>query len=107
MTLIESRVKECFWLFGLILPINAQYKEKMTAAFGEDVAKIIPEILQTIATICNNNPDAFAGYLEFIGQSYDYCRGYSDNLPQVELDGAEYQEFIQKQLQKAKALQRD
>jgi len=103
MTLIESRVKECFWLFGLTLPITKKYREKMTAVLGEDVAKIIPDLLQQVAAICIKNPDEFAGYLEFIGQCYDYCRGYSDNLPQTDLDGEEYQEFMQEQLKKARA----
>lgn len=100
MTLIESRVKECFWLFSLTLPISKSYQKKMSAVLGDDIVKIIPQLLQVIADICNKNPEEFAGYLEFVGECYDYMRGYRDNIPQVELEGEAYQEFMQEQLKK-------
>jgi len=94
MTLIESRVKDCFWLFGLTLPISKAYKDKMAAVFGEDISKQIPSLLQVIARLCIKNPEEFAGYLEFIGHAYEYCQGFRDDLPKTNLENEEYQEFI-------------
>lgn len=100
--LIEDRVRECFWLFGLTLPISKSYTEKLTLAFGSDVAKAIPEMMGIVEKLCMNNKEDFDGYLTFIEESIDYMRGYRDNLPQVELPYEEYQEYMHKSLEKHK-----
>jgi len=100
--LIEDRVRECFWLFGLTLPISKKYTEKLSSVFGNDVAKIIPDMLQTLQQVCMNYPDEFEGYLNFIEESIQYMKGFRDNLPQIDLPYEEYQEFMHTQLMKYK-----
>lgn len=102
MALNNDRVRECFWLFGLVLPIGKDYQEKINQAFGHDIAKLIPDLCNTIGSLCMKDPDAFDGYLTFIQEAIEYMRENRNTLPAVDLPYEEYQEFMQKQLKKLK-----
>lgn len=103
----KDRVRECFWLFGLILPIGKEYQDKINAAFGADISKLIPDITNTIGNLCMQDPEAFDGYLTFIQEAIEYMREERDNLPQVEMPYEQYQEFMQTQLAKARELEKN
>jgi len=92
LPLIENRVRECFWLFSMSLPIGENQTQKLIDNFGEDISKELPKLISKMAQVCMTYPEDFDGYLEFIIQSIIYMRGDSDELP--ELDVTDYNRMI-------------
>ena len=93
--ILDNRVRQCFWLFMNTLPISKEYQKNLQEAFGENTAKILPEIIVTVQNFCMKYPEDFDGYLEFVKQSIDYMRGDSDQLPEVDLNEEDYQKMLQ------------
>ena len=69
MTLDKNRVSECF-------------------------SKLLPQLFSKLGKICEQYPEDFDGYLEFILQSIKYMRGETDQLPDIETD--EYDLMIER-----------
>lgn len=90
--LIESRVAESFWLFSNTLPIGEKQSQRLIQAFGEDISKMLPELIQKFVQVCKTYPEEFEGYLDFISQSISYMKGESDKMP--EIDVSDYNQMI-------------
>jgi len=84
--LSESRVRECFWLFSMSLPIGENQSKKLIETFGEDISKMLPQLISKMAQVCYTYPEDFEGYLEFILQSIKYMRGETDKLPEIDVE---------------------
>ena len=92
MTLIQNRVKECFWLFSQTLPIGQNQTNKLIDTFGEDISKALPQLITKMSDVCFSYPEDFEGYLEFISEAIQYMKGETDDLPDV--DVSDYNQMI-------------
>jgi len=92
MTLDIKKIREMFWLFGMILPIEGdENKEVIKATFGHGLEEIIPDIMVLISQYAERNPEEFESYVEFIKEALDYMRGDRTDHPAVE--GVSYEEY--------------
>jgi len=76
------------------LPIGENQTKKLIETFGEDISKMLPDLITRMAQVCMTYPEDFDGYLEFISQSIKYMRGETDEMP--ELDTDDYDRMIQR-----------
>jgi len=96
-----DRIREMFWLFGFVLPIEgAQNKEAIKATFGHALEEFLPDLMIMLAQYCQRNPELFDMYLTFIQESILYMRNETDKHPEVEVPREEYEKFMMIQLGK-------
>ncbi len=91
----NKRVREMWWLFARILPID----EKAGELFGVKFAKILPETCVTIGNESANNLETFDMYLIFIEQAIKYMRKETNEQPQIDYN----QDEISKQMRESLA----
>ncbi len=89
----DKRVREMWWLFARILPID----EKAGELFGVKFAQLLPETCTTLGNECAKNLETFDMYLDFIVQSINYMRKETDDQPNIDYN----QEEIQKQMRES------
>jgi len=81
------RVLDCFSLFGAIIPLGKKGSAERTALeamMGNKMEKVIPDLMDAIRQICMLHPNDFDSYLEFIKQSIEYMRHQTNELPELE-----------------------
>lgn len=92
MTLNIQKIREMWWLFGFILPIQTdQHKEAIKLALGHGLDEIIPDLMVVISQYAERNPEEFEMYCEFIVEALDYMRDKRKKHPA--LDGTEQEEY--------------
>ncbi len=92
MTLQIEKIREMWWLFGMILPLEgAQNKEAIKVALGHGLEEIIPDLMVVISQYAERNPEEFEMFCEFIVEALDYMRGERKNHPA--LDNINYEEY--------------
>lgn len=96
MTLVvnEKRLRECFWMLGLVLPISKEKCQTLSDVLGTDVSKLMPDLLLTIANLCLTDKEALEGFIDFFEESFDYIQEFTNTPPTVDLDSEEYQKFL-------------
>jgi len=82
----ENRMRECFWLFSMSLPIGKNQTKQLIETFGEDISKELPKLISKMAQVCYTYPEDFDGYLEFFLQAIKYMREESNEPPKVDVD---------------------
>ncbi len=75
------RAEECFWLFSNTLPIGKNQTDSLVKAFGENLAPVIPELMNKFSKVCLNYPEEFEGYLQLIEHMIKYIREESNENP--------------------------
>ncbi len=93
-----SRVKEMFWLFSKVLPIEKEQIKNCEKVFGTDLTKLIPDLSLTLASQCGKYLEDFNGYLEFIKQATAYMRNESNEQPDIDYDPEELKKHISDQV---------
>jgi len=97
MTLDIKKIREMFWLFGMVLPLEgAENKEVIKATLGHGLEEIIPDIMVLISQYAERNPEEFESYMEFIKEALDYMRNEREDHPAVE--GTTYEDYKQTML---------
>ncbi len=91
----DKRVKEMWWLFARILPID----EKAGELFGVKFAQVLPETCVTLAHECGRNLETFDMYLIFIEQAIKYMRKETDEQPNIDYN----QDELTKQMRESLA----
>jgi len=85
MTLDIKRIREMFWLFGMILPMEgASNKEAIKATLGHGLEEIIPDVMILLSQYCERNPEEFESYMQFMIEALAYMRDERENHPAIE-----------------------
>lgn len=94
MTLIIERIREMWWLFGMILPLEgASNKEAIKVALGHGLEEIIPDMMIVISQYAERDPEGFEMFCEFIVEALDYMRGNRNKHPA--LDNINFEEYVE------------
>ena len=89
MTLDIRKIREMWWLFGFILPIQTdQHKEAIKLALGHGLDEIIPDLMVVISQYAERNPEEFEMYCEFIVEALDYMRNKRKKWQPNQIAGA-------------------
>ncbi len=100
-----DRIREMFWLFGFVLPIEgASNKEAIKATFGHALEEFLPDLMIVLAQYCQRNPELFDMYLTFIQEAILYMRKETNKHPEVEMPFEEYRKKMLIQLGRQKEL---
>lgn len=94
----DRRLREMFWLFGRVLPIDESHSAAITAMFGSDGKELIAGVMQMIAEWCRANPEVAEGYFDFIKEAIDYAEKKTDEMPQVDGEGDRLKQLMTIQL---------
>lgn len=95
----SNRIREMFWLFGLVLPIDSiQNKEAIKVTFGHALEEFLPDLMIVLAQYCQRNPEKFEMYLDFINDAVSYMKSETNKHPEVEMPRDEYEKFMMIQL---------
>ena len=84
MTLDIKKIREMFWLFGMILPIQDENKEAIKATLGHGLEEVIPDLMIVISQYCERNPEEFESYMQFLIEALAYMRNERKDHPAVE-----------------------
>ena len=99
MTLNIERIREMWWLFGFVLPINDDSnKEAIKVALGHGLEEILPDIMVIVSQYAERNPEEFESYCEFIVEALAYMREERDKHPATDTPQKEYEELMKIQL---------
>jgi len=85
MTLIISRIREMFWLFGAIIPVDSMSnKETIKASFGHGLEEIIPDFMIVLSQFAEKYPEDFEMFMQFFVEALGYMRGDREKHPAIE-----------------------
>lgn len=100
MTLDIVKIREMFWVFGFILPINTeQDKEAIKVALGHGLDEIIPDVMVVLSQYAERNPEEFEMFCEFIVEALEYMRGTRKKHPPLDnITQEEYEQEMNVQL---------
>ena len=94
MTLDTERIREMFWMLGIILPIEGtQNKAAIESMLGHNLSEVLPDLMQGIAQLCMAYPDQFDGYLKFFQEAIAYMRKERDEKPTIDYSQSRYNKF--------------
>lgn len=100
-----DRIREMFWLFGMVLPINGiQEKEAIKATLGHGIEEFLPDLMILLAGYCQRQPELFDSYLTFIEEAIKYMRKESNKHPKTEYDFEQYRKKMLVNLGRQKEL---
>ena len=89
-----QRVREMFWLFSKVLPLDTKDKAHASEIFGVQFTKLIPDLALTLGSQCSKYLEDFNGYLEFIQQAIEYMRGQTKIQPEIDYDNEELKKHM-------------
>jgi len=99
MTFNIKRIREMWWLFGMILPIDSESnKEAIKVALGHGLEEIIPDLMIVISQYAERNPEDFEMYCQFVIESIAYMRTETDKHPVIDIPRKEYEQEMLIQL---------
>ena len=89
-----QRVREMFWLFSKVLPLDNKDKAHASEIFGVKFTELIPDLALTLGSQCSKYLEDFNGYLEFIQQAIEYMRGQTNIQPEIDYDNEELKKHM-------------
>jgi len=94
-----QRVREMFWLFSKVLPLDNTSKAQASEIFGVSFTKLIPELALTLGSECAKYLEDFNGYCEFIIQAIQYMRNETNTQPEIDFDNEELKKHMKASLE--------
>lgn len=92
MTLDIKRIREMWWLFGYVLPLDTEtHKEAIKLALGHGLEEIIPDLMIVVSQYAERNPEDFEMYCEFVVEALQYMRGETNKHPVTDTPRKEYE----------------
>lgn len=100
MTLNIKKIREMFWVFGYILPINTEeHKEAIKVALGHGLEEIIPDLMIVLSQYAERSPEDFEMFCEFIVEALAYMRDKRKKHPLLDnITQEEYQQEMEVQI---------
>jgi len=85
MTLDSQKVKEMFWLFSKVLPLDeSKSKQQINSIFGKEFSNLIPDLALSIGDLGSKNLEILDLYLDFIVDAIQYMRNEKSDLPDMD-----------------------
>jgi len=89
-----KRVREMFWLFSKVLPLDNTGKDHASQIFGIEFTKLIPDLALTMGSQCAKYLEEFNGYCEFIIEAIEYMRNETNEQPNIDYDNEELKKHM-------------